>query len=161
MRNTNRVSLDTLFEDLFGGTSFFSDSCQTGLKTFDDIMQNSVKVVNNIAYPGYPVSNLYVEKDTGTHVLELAVTGFDKEEIAVSIVNKKLVVIGAKKTKIDGDTRKYIKNTLSTRDFENAYHLGKVFDLDQIEVKMDNGVLTITLPLKAEEKPVKREIEIN
>lgn len=161
MRNTNRVSLDTLFEDLFGGTSFFSDTCQTGLRTFDDIMQNGVKVVNSMAYPGYPVSNLYVEKETGTHVLELAVTGFNKEEVEVVIENQKLIITGKKAKDTDSTIKNYIKNTLSTRDFENAYHLGKVFNLDNISVKMENGVLTVTLPLKAEEKPVKRGIKID
>ena len=56
--------------------------------------------------------------------------------------------------------KKYIKNTLSQRNFENVYQLGKVFDLDKIEVEMELGILKIWLPLKEKEKPIRRDIEI-
>ena len=47
------------------------------------------------------------------------------------------------------------------RNFENTYQLGKVFDLDAIKVDMEYGILTIVLPLKEKEKPIRRDIEIN
>ena len=111
-----------------------------------------------ISTPSYPVANGYFLSN-GDLLLEIAVTGFDKDEISIRREDYNLIIKG-EPTKEDISDRKELFHTLAKRKFTLKYSIPSKMDLDEIEVKMDKGVLSIRVPIKEEMKPITKEIKI-
>ena len=112
--------------------------------------------------PSYPVSNFFVTNE-GTSVIEVAVTGFLKEEVTVERKDLLLIVKGTRETPPEDkkeEPSKYFYRNLACRDFSLDFKGHESWDFDKLEVFMDRGILTIKIPLKEEFKPVKQKYEI-
>ena len=68
--------------------------------------------------------------------LELNVAGIKKEEIDISIVSDVLFI------NVDSKRGKYKK----------TIHINDLYDIDNIDVKYDSGLLIVDVPLKIKEK---------
>ena len=89
----------------------------------------------------YPPHNVLRTGDS-TYEIQLAITGFAKEEIAVEVNQDHLVVRGERLREDDAD-HMYLYRGLATRDFQKIFPLA-----DHVEVKsssIKNGILTIYL----------------
>jgi HSP20 family molecular chaperone IbpA len=110
-----------------------------------------------VMYPSYPVCNDGLLKD-GTFFSEIAVTGFKKENIKIEIEGQQIFI------KVDGDKedddRKYSHRGLSKRSFKFGYKISDQLDIDKIRTTLENGLLTIEIPLKESFIPKKRTIEL-
>lgn len=114
---------------------------------------------NNYAdlYPNYPVCDHCVYEN-GEHELKFAVTGFKKEEISVEINDDFLIIKGiSKKEKVEC---KVIHKKIANRDFEITFKISDKLDINKICSKLEDGVLTINIPLNEEIKKRNRKIEI-
>ena len=87
----------------------------------------------------YPPYNIY--QDEAKYTLELAVAGFSKEDLEVSIEKNKLL-ISAKKKVIE-ETRKYLTQNLGLRSFTRSFHLAPYIEVKDINLK--DGILIINL----------------
>jgi molecular chaperone IbpA len=88
-------------------------------------------------YPPYNV----IQRDENNFEIEIAVAGFDKEDITVAVDQDQLIIKG-NRTK-DEDSEKYIHRGLAARDFERAFTL-----VDHVEVgdaELTNGILRVKL----------------
>jgi molecular chaperone IbpA len=88
-------------------------------------------------YPPYNV----IQRDENNFEIEIAVAGFDKEDITVAVDQDQLIIKG-NRTK-DDDSEKYIHRGLAARDFERAFTL-----VDPVEVgdaELTNGILRVKL----------------
>lgn len=106
---------------------------------------------------GYPPYNIErIAADAGSELLRitLAVAGFKREQIEITLEDKQLVIRGRQE---DDKSREYIHRGIAARQF------GKTFVLaDGIEVKsaeLSNGLLCIDLVRREPDKLVRR-IEI-
>ena len=84
-----------------------------------------------------------ITHDDDGAVIKLKVPGFNKKSIDVSVDSDTLTIEG----KTDDDS------------FTNRYSVDNRFDFDSIDAKVVDGLLTLTLPYKAEVKP--RKIKVN
>ena len=75
--------------------------------------------------------------------IKLKVPGFNKKSIDISVDSEHLTIEG----KTDDDS------------FTKRYAIDNKFDFDSIDAKVADGLLTLTLPYKAEVKP--RKIKVN
>ena len=75
--------------------------------------------------------------------IKLKVPGFNKKSIDISVDSETLTIEG----KTDDDS------------FTKRYSVDNKFDFDSIDAKVIDGLLTLTLPYKAEVKP--RKIKVN
>ena len=75
--------------------------------------------------------------------IKLKVPGFNKKSIDISVDSEHLTIEG----KTDDDS------------FTKRYAIDSKFDFDSIDAKVIDGLLTLTLPYKAEVKP--RKIKVN
>lgn len=89
----------------------------------------------------YPPCNV-IETETGFHI-ELAVPGWSKEDLEVSLKDNVLKLKGNKRENIDETTEKYHYKELSTKAFERAFTIGK--DLEIESVYLENGLLNVGL----------------
>ena len=131
---------------------------------FDDIFKTfevTTKLLDD--YPSYPVLNHSFEED-GTEVMEIACTGFTKEEVKLAFEGNK-IYINAHKEKKDEDKRKikYLCKRLTFKDINLVYAVNKFGDMDKIKAEFKDCVLTLTIPpkQKGEETANRKNIEIS
>ena len=84
-----------------------------------------------------------ITHDDDGATIKLKVPGFNKKSIDISVDSEHLTIEG----KTDDDS------------FTKRYAIDNKFDFDSIDAKVIDGLLTLTLPYKAEVKP--RKIKVN
>jgi HSP20 family molecular chaperone IbpA len=107
--------------------------------------------------PSYPVSNYSILKD-GSSLIEIAVSGFDEDEILIEKVESKIIVKG-KKEKKEEKVKKYLYKNIASRDFELEFQGSDSWDYSKIEAEIDKGILSIRIPLKEDFKPLEIPIK--
>ena len=74
----------------------------------------------------------------GKYSLELGIPGFKKDDIKISLEDSIYLVI-------EGSNTKY-------GDFERSYSIPEDGDEEKIEVKIESGILSISIPQKTKKK---------
>ena len=112
-------------------------------------------------YPDYPVMNHKVY-DNGTNELQCAVSGWKKKEIIVKIEDDSLVIEGKKEA--EGNTKekdfKVIHQKIAQRNFRMSFKVSEKLDTSKIVSKLEDGILTVSIPLSEEIQKRNRVIEI-
>jgi len=116
------------------------------------MLQLHYEMTKNI--PNYPPYNIY-KADENKYVIELAVAGFGKQDIEITLDNDKLVVKGEAKD----DTQAFLYKGIATRAFTRSFAID-----DQVVVNnasMVNGMLKIFLERIIPEHKKSRKVEIS
>jgi HSP20 family protein len=92
-------------------------------------------------------------------VVKAEVPGMDAKEINISVTGEVLTIKGEKKSEREEQEENYHLVERSFGSFSRSLTLPAAVDLDKIEAKYDNGVLTITCPKKEAVKPKAIEIK--
>jgi HSP20 family protein len=100
----------------------------------------------------YPLTNLSVDKDTGTVTVEIACAGFGKEDIDVELVGDTLIITGTKEEKEVNENTEYIQKHISNQSFERKIRLHRDYIGGDFKAKYKDGLLTITVSPKEEHK---------
>jgi HSP20 family protein len=165
--NSNVVSLFEVIDNMFESYNSYNYHDTAG-NLWDTELKNFPYKISSwwadfkpplIVKPNYPVSNCYVLGD-GTSILELAVTGFTKENLTIIREDDNLIIEGKRNKKHDENT-KIVWDNIAYRDFKITYKCSAKVDLTKIKSTLENGVLKIIIPLKEESKPVKQVIDIS
>ena len=90
--------------------------------------------------------------------LDVELPGFKKEEIKVSLEGKFLTV-SAKHEESADDSVRYIRRERSFGSMTRSFSLSGI-DTDKIDVRHENGVLSISLPKIKPVEPETKEFEI-
>ena len=101
---------------------------------FDDSF--AIKRMNEI------IKQKEITHDDDGATIKLKVPGFNKKSIDISVDSETLTIEG----KTDDDS------------FTKRYSVDNKFDFDSIDAKVIDGLLTLTLPYKAEVKPRKIKV---
>lgn len=120
---------------------------------FEDI-ERLVERVSKSAQDGYPPYNIEQIGANGLRIT-LAVAGFERDWLSVTIEDNQLVIRGKQPEEEDGRT--YLHRGIATRQFQRAFVLA-----EGIEVKaagMSNGLLNIDL-VRPRPETVVKTIEI-
>ena len=102
-------------------------------KVFKELQDSLEKI------PTYPPYNIKQVKDN-KYVIELAVAGFSKSDIEMTLDGNKLVIKAATK---DDDSEEYLYKGIANRAFERTFTLA-----DKVEIKdaeLVNGMLKVWL----------------
>ena len=106
-----------------------------------------------------------VKESENAYVMELAAPGIKKEYCRVSIDDdgNLCIAIENKMEHKDGDKKHhYLRREFSYSNYEQNYTLPEDVDKNGIAAKVENGILTVTLPkVKKEEKKEAKAIEIS
>ena len=109
---------------------------------FDDVIDKLQSMHSEMAkgVPGYPPYNIKQVKEN-KYVIEMAVAGFAKSDIEVTLEGDKLVIKGvAKDNETDGS---YIFKGIAGRNFERTFTLADKIEIKDAEIV--NGMLQIWL----------------
>jgi molecular chaperone IbpA len=132
------------FDKFFVG---FDEHLTKMQKLHDDVTKN---------IPNYPPYNI-IKTGENTYSIEMAVAGFSKSQIDITLEDDKLVVKGSSQN--DGETpEQYLWQGIANRAFTRMFALN-----DQVEVKnaeMINGMLKIALEKIIPEHKKPKKIDI-
>lgn len=124
---------------------------------FPDLTYNEVPDV----FKGYPVSNVLINQ-LGEVKIEIAVTGFKKEDIDIYLEDNCLMVSAEKtseKKENKNEEWKTVYHNLKTNGFSKRYRLSNRMDIENAKISLENGILTILIPIKESSKPKQLKIE--
>ena len=117
---------------------------------FEDAFEMLDTFTSKSEYPPYNIERVSEDE----YVLEMAIAGFKKGDINISVEKNILKVQGAS-DKIDAN---YVHKGLATRKFQKAFHLAEHMEVGS--AKSEDGILKINLVrnIPEEEKPKLIEI---
>jgi molecular chaperone IbpA len=137
----NLTKLDALSRALIGFDTMF-----------DQMERRYANSVNN----NYPPHNI-LRLEENEYAIQIAVTGFEKSEISVTIENTVLIVKGESVT-TDYPTEQYLHRGLATRDFVKEFPLAEHIEVSGATIK--NGMLTVNLIRNIPESAKPKVIDI-
>lgn len=132
------------------------DALSRALVGFDTMFDQMERRFQNSVSNNYPPHNI-LRLDGNEYAIQLAVTGFEKNEISVTVENNILVVKGESMT-TDYETEQYLHRGLATRDFVKEFPLAEHIEVIGAETK--NGMLTIKLVRNIPESAKPKIIDI-
>lgn len=102
-----------------------------------------------------PEVNIFEEKDGYT--LEAEMPGVNKDGLEVLLEGNELTIVGHRQSAtVNGEM---VFRETQTADFRRVFELDPAIDTSRIVAKMNQGVLTLTLPKSEKVKP--RKIAVN
>ena len=105
-----------------------------------------------------------VKVDDKAYTMEVAAPGIKKEFCRVSINdegNLNVAIENKVEHKEEEKKHHYLRREFSYTNYEQVYTLPEDVDKDNIEAKVENGILTVTLPrIQKEVKKLGRNINI-
>lgn len=114
-------------------------------------LEKSVAETKAVNYPPYNIIK-FGEHD---YAIELAVAGFERAELDVTVENNKLTVTGKVNQDCGGD---YLHRGIATRDFTREFTLAETVIVQSADIQ--NGLLNIRLQNVVPEAEKPRRIEI-
>lgn len=141
--------------DPFSTLKTFGIGYDSFLKSFDDTLNMIDKTYKNASNIGYPPFNIS-KVDDNKYVIEMAVAGFGKSNIDITMRDNVLTISG--KTENDDDVQDYLYKGISSRAFTRTFAL-----TDTVEIRnadLINGMLKIFLENIIPESKKPRKIEI-
>jgi len=119
---------------------------------FDPLLQTLESVSQAAKQASYPPYNIFKSKDN--YVLEIAVAGFGKEDITITVKELQLTVEGSKLPSVD----EYVHNGIANRDFKQDFVLAEYVVVEGAELK--DGMLRILLKQELPEELQPKIIKI-
>lgn len=133
-----------MFKDLDKFYVGFDDNWNRMAKLHDDLTKN---------IPNYPPYNIRKVEDN-KYIIELAVAGFGKSDIEITLENNKLIISG--NTADDNDN--FLFKGIASRAFTRTFALDDHIEIENAE--MMNGMLRIALEKIIPEHKKPRKIEV-
>jgi HSP20 family protein len=94
-----------------------------------------------------------VAEDGDAYLLKVEMPGVNKEGLEISVENNELTLTGRRDlAQIEGTL---IHRESRTEDFRRVFELDPSIDTSKISARIDQGVLTVTLPKAEQVKPRK------
>jgi molecular chaperone IbpA len=132
------------------------DALNRALVGFDTMFDQMERRFANSVSNNYPPHNI-IKTDENQYEIQIAVTGFSKEEISVTVENNVLVIKGESMT-TDYAPEQYLHRGLATRDFVKEFPLAEHIEVVGAETK--NGMLTVKLVRNIPESAKPKVIDI-
>ena len=126
---------------------------------FEDFLNNDFMPRANTTAPA-----VNVREDEKAYTMEVAAPGIKKEFCRVSINdegNLNVAIENKVEHKEEEKKHHYLRREFSYTNYEQTYTLPEDVDKEHIEAKVENGILTVTLPrVQKEVKKLSRNINI-
>lgn len=109
-------------------------------KFFKDIEEVTKNVAKNVpSYPPYNIKQVSKNK----YVIEMAVAGFAKSDIEITLEGNKLVIKGAAKEEELKENENFLFKGIANRNFTRSFTIADKIEIGQAE--MVNGMLRVWL----------------
>lgn len=129
-------------------TVVFNSPFLLGFERLEQLLERTAK-----SGDGYPPYNIEEAGDDRLRIT-LAVAGFSKEELQVTVEDRQLIIRG-KQT--DGENRNFLHRGIAARQFQRAFVLAE--GIEVTTAALENGLLSIDLE-RPKSNTIIRTIEI-
>ena len=133
------------------------DAINRALIGFDTMFDQMERRFANSVSNNYPPHNI-LKTGENQYEIQLAVTGFEKSEISVTVEDNVLIVKGETETLNESTEIVYLHRGLATRDFCKEFPLAEHIEVVGAETR--NGMLTIKLVRNIPESAKPKVIDI-
>ena len=132
---TRLFPTDLLFKNFFDRASAFQSNLETKINHPVDIILRDEAMV-----------------------FEIAAVGLEKKDIELQVEDGNCLKVSYTKPSIESndsdlDAGEYIHKGIAKRSFNLGWKISPKFDLTKIDAKMENGLLTISVPITEESRP--------
>jgi molecular chaperone IbpA len=103
------------------------------------------------SYPPYDL----IKMDDDNYMLKLAVAGFTKKEVDITVSNSMLTVSGAV---VEDEEQEYLHKGIAMRKFTRTFALGEYMEI--VSAEMDNGLLYIFVRREVPKEKLPKQITI-
>lgn len=131
----------------------FKDPFFIGIDRELNRFRHASEVAAKQSYPPYDL----VRIDDDNYTLTLAVAGFAKQEIDISVENNTLTVTG-EAISDDTDDIEYLHKGIAMRKFTRTFALGEYMEVVSAEIK--NGLLYVSIRREVPEEKKPKQITI-
>ena len=134
--------MNTTINALFPQLKTLSKSLDPFTIGFDDVLSQINELSESVTktVPGFPPYNIKQVKDN-KYVIEMAVAGFAKSDIEITLDGNKLVIKGS--TKEEDAEEAYLFKGIANRNFTRQFTLADKVEIKDAEVV--NGMLKVWL----------------
>ena len=101
-----------------------------------------------------------VAESEKSYEIKAELPGMDEKDIEVKVTDGSLTIKGEKQEEREEKERDYYLQERRYGSFERSFELPESVDPDRIEASFKKGVLTVTLPKKAEAQKPAKKIEV-
>lgn len=106
---------------------------------------------------GYPPYDL-IKVDEDTYEIDIALAGFSKEDINVTVDNGSLIIKGDKQSSTNDESSTTVYKGISSRKFTRIFALGEYMEVTSAE--LEDGLLTIKVERIVPEDKKPKQIEV-
>lgn len=99
----------------------------------------------------FPLTNL--TEDSDNYYLRAELPGIKSDELDIQVTAKGMSISGERKIPVEGNNVKYHRREREAGKFSRLINLPDDIDVDKVDAKLENGVLTMTLPKAEKTKP--------
>ena len=131
----------------------FKDPFFIGIDRELNRYRHASEVAAKQSYPPYDLIMI----DDDNYMLKLAVAGFAKQEIDISVENNTLTITGAVESSVD-DEIDYLHKGIAMRKFTRTFALGEYMEV--ISAEINNGILYIAIRREVPEDKKPKQITI-
>lgn len=121
--------------------------------------------LDSINYERFSIPAVNIQENFSNFVIELAVPGLKKENIAIEIEKDVLKVsshVSSDETATDEkEGTRFTRREFNYTAFERSFTLPETVNKDSVKANYENGVLRIELPKVEEAQDIKRMVEIS
>ena len=112
---------------------------------------------NNQEYVVVPPADIYETENE--FVIKAEMPGVNKDGINVTLDNNELEITGKINSNLpDEKNLKYSEFRL--HNYQRKFNVGETIDRNTLSAKLEDGILTLTLPKREEVKPKKIEVRV-
>ena len=129
----------------------FKDPFFIGFNRELDRLSSIHREATRQSYPPYDV----VKLDEDTYKLSLAIAGFSKDDVEVSVDNGSLIIKGEK---TEEENNNVLHKGIATRKFTRTFALGEYMEVDRAE--MADGILSVFVERNIPEEKKPKTIKI-
>ncbi|SDR23169.1 Hsp20 family protein [Pseudovibrio sp. Tun.PSC04-5.I4] len=135
--------------------SAFSSPFMLGFDDIERVLDRVSKAAND-GYPPYNIERIHANEENGEIIrITLAVAGFTREQLDVSVEESQLVIRGRQQ---EDKARQYLHRGIAARQFQRAFVLAEGIEI--LGADLRDGLLSIDLARPEPERVVRR-IEIS
>lgn len=131
----------------------FKDPFFIGIDRELNRYRHASEVAAKQSYPPYDLIMI----DDDNYMLKLAVAGFAKQEIDISVDNSTLTITGAVESSVD-DEIDYLHKGIAMRKFTRTFALGEYMEV--ISAEINNGILYVAIRREVPEEKKPKQITI-
>lgn len=99
----------------------------------------------------FPLTN--VTEDSNNYYVRAELPGIRSDELDIQVTAKGISMSGERTIPVEGNNVKYHRREREAGKFSRLINLPDDIDTDKVEAKLENGILTMTIPKAEKSKP--------